>query len=494
MRRLVVAWVVCVGQAVAAQEDGGEVVSAVEDAGAVLVAPPAAPAVDAGVAAPVTSFDVVASPWGPGRKSSGEAFKSAATAVDDGPLRWKWKDLSAAVGLQYFARAEARDNADLSEAARDVAISIEHRARVTAKVSAFGRVGAVLELQDIRGWGTEASTVALLPATALHQGFVDLKPTSWLDVRVGRQELSYGEDRLIGNLDWAMTARAFDGVFVRASPAEGLTLDAFGMLVKPPAFLTDAGGGRFQNSGTYFTGAYGRWRKGKAGVDAYVLGLLEDPSTAVTGFRPDHNRLTLGARGLLPLGPVALVGEGALQLGTTSAKERILAGAFAGRATWTLPIAGLYVMGDVSAATGDGTPGDGTDSTFNQLFPTGHVHLGFIDYVAWQNVVGVRGTLGLKQPFMHVWLDFHHLRAWDSRGTWYAANGSVFVPASAARTDGVMGNEVDLSVTVPLHGSVALSGAFSVFLPGAMADPGSTGVGRGTSPSTWAFVYLRTQL
>lgn len=87
-------------------------------------------------------------------------------------------------------------------------------------------------------------------------------------MRVGRQELSYGEDRLIGNLDWAMTARAFDGVFVCSSPREGLTFDSFGMLVKTPAFLTDAGGGRFQNSGTCFTGAYARWRRGKAGADA----------------------------------------------------------------------------------------------------------------------------------------------------------------------------------------------------------------------------------
>ena len=145
MRRIVVAWVVCVGQAVAAQEDGGELLTAAEDAGVVLVAPPAAAVVDAGVPAPpVTSFDVAATPWGPGRKSSGEAFRSAASAVDDGPLRWKWNDFSAAFGLQYFARVEGRDNADLSDTARDFAMFIEHRARVTGRVSAFGRVGAVL--------------------------------------------------------------------------------------------------------------------------------------------------------------------------------------------------------------------------------------------------------------------------------------------------------------------------------------------------------------
>lgn len=467
-----------------------------EDAGTPAVRPPPPAPVDAGVAsAPSTTFDPAMTPWGPGRKSSGELFRSAAVAVDpNGPLRWRWNDVSAAVGLQYFARAEARDNADFSAAARDFSLGIEHRARVTGRVSAFGRVGAVLELQDVRAWGSEPSTIALLPAAALHQGFVDLKVSSWLDVRVGRQELSYGEDRLIGNLDWAQTARAFDGVFARVTPMEGVTVDAFGMALKPPAFLTDAAGSRFQNSGTYFTGLYARYRKGKAGLDVYGLGLLEDQSTAATGFRPDHNRLTLGGRGLLGLGPLALVGEGALQLGTTAAREQILAGAFAGRATWTLPFAGLYLMADVSAATGDGTPGDGTDTTFNQLFPTAHVHLGFIDYVAWQNVVGVRGTVGLKRPFMHLWLDVHHLRAWDPRGAWYAAGGSVFIPASAMRTNGEMGNEFDLSLTVPLHDSVSLSGAFSVFLPGGMADPAATGVGRGSSPSTWAFLYVRAQL
>ncbi len=448
-------------------------------------------AVDAGVV--TLGFDVVQTPWGPGRKSSGELFHSAAVPLDDGPLRWRVRDFSFGVGLQYFARAEARNDQDFSTPARDFAFGIDHRARVSARGSAFGKVGVLLELQDVRSFGAEPSTAALLPAVGAHQAFVDVK-LGWLDVRVGRQELSYGEDRLIGNLDWAQTARAFDGVFLRATLPAGVTVDGFGMLVRPPAFLTDAAGSRFQNSGTYFTGLYARYRHGKAGVDAYVLGLLEDPSTAATGFRPDHNRLTLGTRGLLPIGPVTLLGEGALQTGVTSAKERILAGAFAGRATYALPNSGFYVFAELAAATGDGTPGDGVDSTFNQLFPTGHAHLGFMDYAAWQNVVGARGTVGFKEPWLHVWLDVHHLRAWDPRGTWYAASGAVFIAADAARTESVMGNELDLSVTVPITNVVSAAGAFGVFVPGGMAAVQPSGVGRGTAPSTWGFLSLRAQL
>lgn len=444
--------------------------------------------------ATVVGFDVAQTPWGPGRKSSGDAFTSTAVALDDGPLRWRAGDVSLALGAQYIARAELRTDQDFAAASPDFAFGIDHRARVSARGSAFGRVGVLLELQDVRGFGSEPSTTAVFPAVGVHQAFVDLKALAGLDLRVGRQELSYGEDRLIGNLDWAQSARAFDGVFARLRLTEGLTVDAFGMLLKPPAFSTDQSGGRFQNSGSYFTGLYGRFRRGKVGVDVYSLGLLEDPSTAATGFRPDHNRLTLGARGVAPVGPVTLLGEGALQLGTSTAKERILAGAFAGRVTFALPTTGFYVFGELAAATGDGTPGDGVESTFHQLFPTGHAHLGYLDYAAWQNVVGARGTVGFKEPWLHVWLDVHHLRAWDPRAAWYTAAGAIFVPADATRSDGVMGTEVDLSLTVPLTPALAAAGAAGVFVPGGMGAVQPSGVGRGSTPSTWGFVSLRTQL
>lgn len=443
--------------------------------------------------APSVGYDVVQTPWGPGRKNSGELFRSVATPLDEGPLRWRVRDFSFAVGLQYIARGELRNDQDFSLPAPDFTFGVDHRARVSARASAFGRVGVLLELQDVRAFGAEPSTTSLLSAVGVHQAFIDVK-AGWLDVRVGRQELSYGEDRLIGNLDWAQTARAFNGVFARATLPAGVTVDGFGMLLKPPAFLVDGAGSRFQNSGAYFVGLYARYRQGKAGVDAFALGLLEDPSTAATGFRPDHNRLTLGARGVLPVGAVTLLGEGALQTGVSSAKERILAGAFAGRATYTLPGSGFYMLGEVSGASGDGTPGDGVESGFNQLFPTGHIHLGFMDSVAWQNVVGVRGTVGFKEPWLHVWLDVHHFRSWDPRGPWAGASGALFIAADPTRTDALMGNELDLSVTVPITSLVSLAGAFGVFVPGGMAAVQPGGVGRGSAPSTWGFFSVRAQL
>lgn len=441
---------------------------------------------DAGT--PTLGFDVVQTPWGPGRKSSGELFRSAASSVSEGPMRWRWNDFSLAFGGQYFARFEGRDNRDFAGEVGDTNLGIEHRARLSVRASAKERFGVYLEFQDVRGWGSEPNTVTVTPNTGLHQGFVDVKATSFLDVRVGRQELSYGEDRLIGNLDWAQSGRAFDGLFMRVTASPSVTLDAFGMLLAPPTYLVDATGSRFHNSGSYFTGLYGRARFGKAGLDFYALGLLEDPSSVALGFRRDNNRLTLGGRAFATFGGLALVGEGAFQSGKVGQADNLaLAGAFAAKATYTFAVWGSpYVMGEFSGASGDGDASDGIERTFNQLFPTGHVHLGYMDYVGWQNVVAGRGTIGFRPWGAHVWLDVHHFRSWDPKGAWYAASGAVFLAADPGRTNSNMGTELDLSVTVPLfEKNLALAGNFSVFFPGGMAP--------GTSPSTWGFLSVRSQ-
>ena len=52
---------------------------------------------------------------------------------------------------------------------------------------------------------------------ALYQGYVtigNLKEFP-LSLKVGRQELAYGEERLVGTADWINNSRVFDGAKVR---------------------------------------------------------------------------------------------------------------------------------------------------------------------------------------------------------------------------------------------------------------------------------------
>ncbi|MBK7859819.1 MAG: alginate export family protein [Archangiaceae bacterium] len=466
--------------------------------GGVPEAQPAA-AADAGVMAsaaappapaPDPSFDWGSTLWGPGRRTSGDAFRSMAAGLLEGPFRIAGAGWSLGFGAQYHARGELRTDTDFDRATEDHAIGIDHRARLTLRGSALERVGALLELQDVRGWGAERSTLATDSFTGLHQGFVDLKAARWLDLRIGRQELAYGEDRLLGSVDWNLNARAFDGLFARLSFGALATVDVFGMMLKAPGFVDPASGGaRFHNSGSWLTGAYARFRVAPSfGFDVYALGLSTDESTAATGMRRDTNHATLGARLVAKVQGLTTIAEGALQAGSAHAGG-VLAGAFAARATYPLPVwSEPYAQLEVLGATGDGDAADGRVTTFNPLFPTAHLHLGYLDYVAWQNTVSVRGTLGFRPFGAHVWLDVHHFRLMDPRGAWYSASGAVFRPADPSRADTRMGTEVDLSAAMPVTKHVGLSGAYAVFFPeGAAAGPGRT-------PSQWGFVYLRAQL
>jgi hypothetical protein len=446
-------------------------------------------------------FDAWQSLWGPGRKSSGELYRSILEPPSDGPFRWSGKNWSLALGGQYFARIESRDNADFRSSLKDEDTFVEQRARVSVRAAFADRIGFLLEYQDVRVWGSERSTAFTEPLTGLHQGFVELKPTPCLRLRVGRQELSYGEDRLIGSLDWGMAARAFDGALLHFARGP-VTVDAFGMVVRERSISPDTVTGAFVlNEGAQFYGLYGRWRPSpKGGLDLYALGYVNDPSTLHSGPHGDRGFATLGGRGFLHLAGLSVTAEAAYQVGSaldpgSNQAYDLRAWAVALKALYTLPVWGNpYVGFEYSRASGDGNPNDGEYNTFNQLFPTGHLHLGYMDYVAWQNVQAFHGFAGFRPWGAHLWIDVHRFQMVEPRGIWYNAAGQVFVQADPARTADAMGTEMDISLTVPLHKHFSIAGAYGVFFPGDAARPVSgLFFGRGTDTSHWGFLYLRSQ-
>ena len=79
-------------------------------------------------------------------------------------------------------------------------------------------------IQDVRVWGQDASTISNADGNRLmlHEGWADLtlfnkadttikaKGIDLMSIKIGRQELSYDDVRLIGNLDWLQQGRRHD--------------------------------------------------------------------------------------------------------------------------------------------------------------------------------------------------------------------------------------------------------------------------------------------
>ncbi len=74
----------------------------------------------------------------------------------------------------------------------------------------------------------------------VHQGYVEIVAPDGPSLRVGRQELSLGDQRLVGPLDWAMQARSFDAVRL-SGQAKDLAYELFGAMTRAPS---DFEGGR----------------------------------------------------------------------------------------------------------------------------------------------------------------------------------------------------------------------------------------------------------
>lgn len=116
-------------------------------------------------------------------------------------------------GGEIRLRPEVRDR-NLSLSFKGVASLIGQRVRLHAKAKLSNDLTGFVEIQDSRAWGTEFSTIASIGGVDLHQAYIqaDHVLTPDLSLKMGRQELSYGNERLVGAFDWDFTGRSFDAI------------------------------------------------------------------------------------------------------------------------------------------------------------------------------------------------------------------------------------------------------------------------------------------
>lgn len=298
----------------------------------------------------------------------------------------------------------------------------------------------------------------------LLNAFIDLKTFELADrpvwVRVGRQELLYGSQRLISPLDWANSRRTFQGVKAFWQ-GETLSLDAFVVQpVIPVSRRFDSG-----DNNVIFSGLWGTWRPNKDHtIDGFVLN-LDRAGPAYSGRNNvlgAGNVSTVGGRWLGRQDNWLWDAEGAMQFGTHSnqslfAQWGSLGGGYYFADVWSTPTLWLtyeYASGDPSPGTG------GVRRSFQQLFPFGHYYFGFIDVVGRQNIQDL-SLVASAYPSEWVTLQtqFHNFYLARSRDALYNAAG---LPVRQSRTGAAgrhVGQEVDFLVNFHLdhHQDILIS-------------------------------------
>lgn len=128
------------------------------------------------------------------------------------------------IDAQYRSRLEYRDGYQKLAAEGSVpALFVSQRARLSFAYDATAfRIR--ISPQDIRVWGDQATLSATGPADNpsfdLFEGYVDLKlgKTGWLTV--GRQQLKYDNERILGARNWSQTGMAYDAAVLKLKLSE----------------------------------------------------------------------------------------------------------------------------------------------------------------------------------------------------------------------------------------------------------------------------------
>lgn len=281
--------------------------------------------------------------------------------------------------------------------------------------------------------------------------FADVRLSESTIVRVGRQELLYGPQRVISPLDWANTRRTFDGVRT-ISKFDNSRVDIFWTQpVLPESNDFDSGINDIDFYGTYvtYTGMENKT------LDFYVLALNNN-----TGPTQTENFVTYGTRlqGSTK-NAVLYETEAAIQSG----RNQITGQAISANA-WMTGLGYQFkcmpwkptLWGFFDYASGDAPGGD--FNRYNQLFPLAHKYLGFIDAVARSNIESPNLRLTMapsKKLSLLFW--YYNFQADEAQDLVRSIGGT---PAQDP-TRSNFGNELDCLATYKVNARSSVVGGYS---------------------------------
>ncbi|HAM73711.1 MAG TPA: hypothetical protein DCM86_18915 [Verrucomicrobiales bacterium] len=443
-------------------------------------------------------------------------------------LRDRSKEFTAwDIGGQFRARFEHRDGFSITGAAgsmdfRDHGADVANgyglfRTKVHVGYAPADWARVFVEGRDSFTVEDDRSPRPENDRTDLHQAYLGLgNPKEFpVTIKVGRQELSYGDERLIGASDWNNIGRVFDAAKLRYEKG-GFWVDAFSGRV----IIPDDHNFNVANDYDWFSGVYASSRTllPKQETQAYFLARntgLQSPTALGAGLpsllngATPRDIYTVGTRmKSLPgaLGAWDYSFEAAGQFGRfkeTAAGASLEHRAFAGHAaggytfkeTTMTPRVGL----EYDYATGDHDATDGKHTTFENLFPTNHKFYGFMDFASLQNLHDLRLSASAK-PYapLLVTLDYHAFLLADTHDSFYTVAGARRGGLAATPGTGYginpgygnyVGSEVDLVATWTVKRFGTFQAGLGHFFTGDYIEQSLSSAAYGAADANW--VYLQ---
>ncbi len=411
------------------------------------------------------------------------------------------------------------------------------RVRLNIDADVHEHLRAFLQLQDSRYWGIEGNTGGTAArmggasslsgvgvgqiTTDIHQAYVDVRklfdyPAT---LRLGRQEIIWGDHRMMGSFGWHNISNSFNAIrgfydtenyafqtigSVLAHDPRTSRYTAVGSVVPNRAMKSND----VQNYGAMFT----------------IKRLIPDATLELMVLH-NNNQLGGAANTQANSGGNRQIWDGGLRIAGKVGKPFDYSGEFHGQggeyqnqdhSAFAGYVAAGYTLHNVAwkprfGLEGDWSPGDddgrsGDHETFYNFYPTNHKHYGYMDQMAWMNMRAVRGQIKVKPTKkMVAWADIWGFWLDDTDDNWYNAGQATMRGYS---TNGLvnqnpsshLGTELDLTLKYKLYKNVALQTGYSHFFSGdyieetalTNSDPSTQGVRQSNSgaDSDWGYMQM----
>ncbi len=275
-----------------------------------------------------------------------------------------------------------------------------------------------------------------------HQGYINYKPADNFTLIVGREELSYGNELIIGKLNWGNVGRSFDTVHARYDNGKFWSDLFVAKVVDTNTNLRTATyKGDRDLYGSYSSFSRVGWIDT---IDLYSLYLKDNEVT------PNYSVMTLGTR------LVSKVKKGDYRLEMNRQMDKIQSSTIDGEIGYTFDDAKRFRMG-VGAYI--------AEADYEHYYPGWHGWLGYADLLGRKNIKGYNAVASYQaSEVLNFQLNYIRFYRVDPSRPAYKTNTTGAWGNASRSTD--LGSELDLTVGYKLHKGPQLRLGVSKFFSG----------------------------
>lgn len=370
--------------------------------------------------------------------------------------------------IEARVRGEGRHDLD----AQDHGTLVE-RVRLGADAER-GPLEVRVVLQDARVWGLGDGATAFgqpgpLAQTGAYEAWFGAHTASAHPsfVRLGRQAVTWGEGRLLGESDWSPTGRTLDAVRGRLEAGDW-SFEALGASLSDPDYASapvpsaygELVGARVEWAldPLFATELYGLGRFAQANPSSDLEGSVKGETyTAALRLHGDAHAITWGA-------------EGALQLGHADALalDR-LAGAGAGHVAYTFEHVLLRPSVRLGGSYATGTQGGTKYNTFDPLLPDAHAWYGAMDLFAWSNLAEGNARVAIEPWTDAVAAVEYRYAVLAQAGDAWRTDYLVTIAPATGNSQSELGHEIDATLRWSPWAPLELVAGYSAFVLGSGA-------------------------